>query len=32
MAQIVRTLGVGRSTLYEHLELADDSAALRNAA
>jgi DNA-binding phage protein len=24
MAQIARTLGVGRSTLYEHLDLADE--------
>ena len=29
MAQIARTLGVGRSTLYEHLELADETAGSR---
>ena len=32
MAQIASTLGVGRSTLYEHLELVDDTAALKDAA
>jgi DNA invertase Pin-like site-specific DNA recombinase len=32
MAQIARTLGVGRSTLYEHLELADATTPVRDAA
>ena len=32
MVQIARTLGGDRSTLYEHLELADSSAALKDAA
>ena len=32
MAQIARTLGVGRSTLYEHLDLATDRSQLQDAA
>jgi DNA invertase Pin-like site-specific DNA recombinase len=32
MAQIARTLGVGRSTLYEHLELADAAVPLQDVA
>jgi len=32
MAQIAGALGVGRSTLYEHLELADETAPVKDAA